>query len=89
MCTMLKDLDVLEPFAMEAVPRVGGRLAMTGMHRVAEEKLSQLPGERLQALARNGVLARVYAHLVSQLNFQRLLDRRALRPAASPGTPLQ
>ena len=90
MCSTLKELALLEPFTMEAVPRVGAPLAMTGMHRVAEQKLAQLPGARLQALVQNGVLARIYSHLVSQLNFQRLLDRRARRPASAPaGTPLQ
>lgn len=90
MCGALKELGLLEPFTMEAVPRVGAPLAMTGMHRVAEQKLAELSGEQLKALVQNGVLARIYSHLVSQLNFQRLLDRRARRPgSAPPGTPLQ
>ena len=89
MCTMLKEMDLFEPFTMEAVPRVGTPLAMTGMHRVAEQKLPDLPGDRLKTLVQSGVLARVYAHLVSQLNFQRLLDRRATRSTVPAGTPLQ
>lgn len=80
----LQELDLFEPFTMEAQPRAGAPLAMTGMYRVAEQKLAELAGEKLQVLARDGVLARVYAHLVSQLNFQRLLDRRARTlPAAA------
>lgn len=83
LCASLKEAGLLEPFTVEAVPRVGAPLAMTGMHRVAEEKLAGLPGDKLKALAQNGTLARVYAHIVSQLNFQRLLDRRALKRPAS------
>ena len=90
MCTTLKEMDLLEPFTMEAVPRVGAPLAMTGMHRVAEQRLAELADGELKGLAQNGILARDYAHLISQLNFQRLLDRRARRPvSAPPGTPLQ
>ena len=48
------------------------------MHRISEEKLQALPAGTLQELARNGMLSRVYAHLLSLDNFQRLLDRRAM-----------
>jgi len=54
---------------------------MTGMHRVSEQKLNGLPAGKLKEFAQNGVLARIYCHLMSLANFARLLDRRAAREA--------
>lgn len=85
MCGILKTLGLFEPFTIQAVPREGSPLAMTGVHRVAEQKLSELPGTELKNLMDKGILARVYAHILSQLNFQRLLDRRAVKLAAPVG----
>lgn len=79
MCGILKTLGLFEPFSIQAVPREGAPLAMTGVHRVAEQKLSELSGDELKNLMDKGILARVYAHILSQLNFQRLLDRRATK----------
>lgn len=76
MCRMVAQLQLFEPFTMQAVPNQGTPVAMTGMHRVAEQKLSALAPETLKELAQNGMLARIYAHLISLNNFGRLLDRR-------------
>jgi len=81
MCKTLAQLGLLEPFTMQAVPNQGAPLAMTGMYRVAEQKLAELPGEKLKELAQSGTLSRVYAHLISLGNFGRLLDRRAAQAA--------
>jgi hypothetical protein len=62
---------------MQAVPNGGEPLQLTGMYRVAEEKLAELDGAALKELVQKGVLGRVYAHLMSLDNFRRLLDRRA------------
>jgi hypothetical protein len=62
---------------MQAVPKQGTPLALTGLHRVSEQKLHDLPAEKLKELAVSGRLARVYAHLISLHNFARLLERRA------------
>lgn len=92
MCRTLGELLLLETFTMQAVPNEGAPLAMTGMYRVAEQKLGGLAGDRLQALTQKGILARIYAHLISLNNFGRLLDRRvaAARSAAAekPGKRL-
>ena len=40
-----------------------------------------LTADQLRTLVRKGVLARIYAHLLSLDNFGRLLDRKAARPA--------
>jgi hypothetical protein len=85
MCRTLAELQLLENFTMQAVPNQGTPLAMTGMCRVAESKLVELAPEQLKTLVQKGVLARVYAHLISLNNFGRLLDRRstAKPPAAA------
>ena len=61
---------------MQALPTQGPPLTLTGLHRVPEEKLHALPAEKLKELAQNGMLARIYAHLMSLDHFRRLLDRR-------------
>ena len=56
------------------------------MFRVSEEKLAGLTPETLKELMQKGILARVYAHLISLGNFGRLLDRRTAqaKPAPAP-----
>ena len=84
MCKLLVQHQLLEPFTMQAVPTEGEPLQLTGMYRVAETKLAELDGATLKDLMQKGVLGRVYAHLLSLENFQRLLSRRAVsaKPAA-------
>ncbi len=81
LCRRLLELQLLEPFSAQAAPNGEAPVTLTGMHRVTEEKLQALPGGTLQELARNGMLSRIYAHLLSLDNFQRLLERRAVRRA--------
>lgn len=77
MSRMLAGLGLFEAFTMQAMPKQGAPLALGGMHRVSEQKLNELPADKIKELAQSGVLARIYAHLVSLHNFARLLDRRA------------
>jgi hypothetical protein len=85
MCKLLAQHQLLEPFTMQAVPNVGEPLQLTGMYRVAEAKLAELDGAALKDLVQKGVLGRIYTHLLSLENFQRLLGRRpiATKPAAA------
>jgi len=82
MCKTLGHLGLLEAFTVQAVPNEGTPVAMTGMYRVAEQRMADLPGDKLKELAQSGILSRVYAHLISLSNFGRLLDRRTGQPAA-------
>lgn len=77
MCKLLAQHGLLEPFSMQAVPDQGEPLQLTGMYRVAEAKLGELDGAVLKELVQKGVLGRLYTHLLSLENFQRLLARRA------------
>ena len=86
MCALLADYGLLEPFSMQATLRQekgGGKMQLTGMHRVAEKNLENLNTAQLKNLMRKGYLARIYIHLLSLENFARLLDRKGERlPAA-------
>ena len=83
MCGILSDYGLLEPFTMQAKFNQGGDpLHLTGMNRVAEGKIEHLNASQLKNLVKKGILARVYAHLLSMDNFAKLLDRKAARKAA-------
>jgi hypothetical protein len=70
----------MEPFNMQAKPNEGAPFTLSGMFRVAEQKIDDLPADKLKELVKNGVLPRIYAHLMSMSNFTRLLARRAHQP---------
>jgi hypothetical protein len=76
MCKASAELQLFEPFTMQAVPNGGQPLTMTGMHRIQEQKLGEIAADKAREFTQNGVLARIYAHLISLNNFGRLLDRR-------------
>ena len=83
MCGILSDYGLLEPFTMQAKFNTGGDpIHLTGMHRVAEGKIEHLNASQLKNLVKKGILARVYAHLLSLDNFAKLLDRKATKKAA-------
>lgn len=79
MCRKLHELQLLETFAAQASPQGEAPITLTGMYRVSEERLHALPAESLKELAQSGMLSRAYIHLLSLGNFQRLLERRAVR----------
>ena len=88
LCKIIIELGLLEPFNMQAKPNDGEPFTLSGMFRVIEQKINELSSDKLKELVHNGVLPRIYAHLMSMSNFNRLLARRAVRPkpARSAGT---
>lgn len=80
LCKVIIELGLLEPFNMQAKPNEGEPFTLSGMFRVVEQKVNDLPADKLKELVGNGVLPRLYAHLMSMSNFNRLLSRRALQP---------
>lgn len=75
----LADLALIEPFEAHAVARQGGSLRLGSMHRVSEEKLNKLSEKQIKQLMTKGYLSRIYAHMISLENFQRLMDLRLER----------
>ncbi len=75
MCRLLAELQLLELFTVQVQSTIRGPVQLSGMYRVSESRLNQLDGSVLSGLAQKGILVRVYAHLMSLENFQRLLSR--------------
>lgn len=75
----LGDLDLIESFEAHAVTREGKRMRIGNLHRVSEERLNRLSEKQVKQLMTKGWLSRIYAHLISLENFQRLLDLRLER----------
>ena len=79
MCALLAQHGLFEPFTLQAVPDQGEPLQLGGMYRVAEARLADLDAALLKELVQLGILGRIYTHLLSLENFQRLLARCAAR----------
>lgn len=73
-CKQMQELDLFEPFTARAMRREGGDMQLGGMYRIKEDKLNALPDKTVKQLMKKGRLSRIYAHLMSLDNFQRLLD---------------
>jgi len=71
----LGELDLLEPFEADFHPRGKPPVRVAGLLRVDEQRLRRLNESELASLMREGHLGRIYAHLLSLENFNRLLDR--------------
>jgi len=72
----LHRLGVLAPFSLHADLSSGFSLSLDGMYRVDRDKLAALEASALRELIGGGEMESVYAHLLSQENFRRLLSRR-------------
>ena len=82
LCSIVADYALLQPFNMQATTKQGGKVQLTGMHRIDESRIEHLNASQFKNLARKGILGRIYAHLLSLENFSRLLARRP-QPAAA------
>lgn len=82
-CAALTELELFEPFEAEVLPLHAHSRRVTGMSRIAERRLNALAGPTVVRLMRQGYLSRVYAHLMSLDNFQRLLEAGARGVASS------
>lgn len=77
MCAILADYALMEPFSLQASVAGGAPFTLSGMARVDEKKLEFLNAAQMKNLFKKGIMGRIYAHLISLDNFQRLLARRA------------
>jgi hypothetical protein len=69
----LAELELLEPFEAHVHPSQAEPLRLSGMQRVAENRLRKLSGEQLAELMQQGYLSCIYAHLFSLRNFAELM----------------
>ena len=79
MCTALARLKLFEPFIMQVKENDGTGLTLQGMFRVDEARLRELRPASHKALVNMGHMGRIYAHLHSLENFQRLYARSKRR----------
>ncbi|MBI3372276.1 MAG: SapC family protein [Betaproteobacteria bacterium] len=79
MCTALARMKLFEPFVMQAKNDDGSELTLQGMFRVDEARLRELRPASHKALVNMGHMGRIYAHLHSLDNFQRLYVRSRRR----------
>lgn len=73
----LATLDLLEPFEAHVHPSQSEPLRLSGMQRVAENRLRELTGEQLAGLMQQGYMSCIYAHLFSLRNFAELMKLAA------------
>lgn len=77
-CEHVDGLDLFESFDADFHPRGKSPVRVGGLMRVDEQRLLKLDESTQVSLLRDGHLARIYAHLLSLENFNRLLDRYAV-----------
>ena len=73
----LHGLDVLAPFSLQANLFNGFTLALKDLYRVDRDKLAALEAQPLREMIGAGDMDLVYAHMLSQENFLRLMNRRS------------
>lgn len=85
-CRKLKELDVFGTQQITRRPKEeGGESRVLGTYLAVDlEKVARLDAEKIAELCKDGTLAALYAHAFSLENWNRLLDRREQRAAASP-----
>ena len=83
---MVRDLDLFEQKSVTFQPRdmngadTGPVQKVADYWAISEERLNQLSDERFLELKANGAVGAVYAHLVSLLNWQRVVQRAMRTP---------
>lgn len=87
--TMLQELELMEARTTTYTPQtpdgvVGEPQVLAQYFGVNEAKLNALPADKLAELRDNGALGQIYAHLLSLLNWDKLLVRASVRQAATP-----
>ncbi len=74
----LKRLQVLVPFSLRAELSSGFALRLENLYRVERARLANVDPAALRELVGDGQMDLVYAHLLSQDNFLRLMSRRGV-----------
>jgi hypothetical protein len=77
LAAVLHGLGVLTPFSLQANLFGGFTLSLKDLYRVDRNKLAALDVQPLRELIGSGDMELVYAHLLSQENFLRLMNRRS------------
>ncbi|MCR5877762.1 SapC family protein [Phenylobacterium sp. J367] len=86
---ILKDLDLFEQKTANFTPTnpdgtAGEQQKIADYFGVSEEKLNQLPAEKIMELRDNGALGQIYAHLLSLVGWDRLIALALTRQQQQP-----
>lgn len=87
LCRLLLDQGLLREVQFDAEVAGGPKVHVDGFLTVDEPKLGQLGDAQLLALARNGVLGLIHAHLISMGNLRKLVQWRVERGPGVAATP--
>jgi hypothetical protein len=85
--SMLKELDLFETKTASYTPNnpdgtaAGPTQMVAEYFAVSEEKLKELPDEKVRELLRTGALPQIYAHLTSLFGWERLINLALVRAA--------
>lgn len=71
--------QLLEPFVIDIETTEGEQGRLSGLFTIHEERLAALPGEALEALARDGHLLPIYMQLASLAQLPVLVERASRR----------
>jgi hypothetical protein len=82
MCAAFARLQLFKPFTMQVIEAGRSGVKLQGMFRVDETSLRDLKPASHKVLVDKGFMGRIYAHLHSLENFQRLYARATRRADA-------
>lgn len=72
----LTELDLLESFTMDIQLNDGSKHQMIGFYTINEEKLEQLPDDKMARLVKSGYLKAIHMTMASQGNVGHLIRRK-------------
>lgn len=89
--TIIKSMGLFEQKSIAFQPRdpqgnaIGEQQKIADYWAVDENKLNELTDEQFKELRTNGALGAIYAHMISLLNWQRVINRALRAQASAPG----
>ncbi|MEZ5946483.1 MAG: SapC family protein [Hyphomonas sp.] len=90
---LIRDYDLFEQKSVSFQPRdmqgreTGPQQKIADYWAISEQRLNALPDDKLLELRNNGAIGAIYAHLVSLLNWQRIIQRAVRTAPAQPAAP--
>lgn len=88
---IIKNMGLFEQKSIAFQPRdpqgnpIGEQQKIADYWAVDENKLNELTDEQFKELRTNGALGAIYAHMISLLNWQRVINRALRAQASAPG----
>lgn len=89
---MLDKANLFEPKSVSFTPRdpagnTGAPQKIADYFAISEEALNNLDAAKYEEIRQTGAMAAIYAHMISLMNWQRVIQRTMRRLAMVPGGP--